>query len=64
MLGDFVIVDGMLIPTDRIAGTTERGNDLWYCGKGRPFAGNVQLIASADGTPLWVPTCHPARPTT
>ncbi|GAA3597681.1 hypothetical protein GCM10022295_92740 [Streptomyces osmaniensis] len=47
-----VILDGALIECDRIAGTTEPGNDLWYSGKGRRFAGNVQVIAAADGTPL------------
>nr|WP_169745202.1 transposase family protein [Streptomyces megasporus] len=45
-----VVLDGTLIPCDRVAGTTEKGNDLWYSGKGRHFAGNLQFIAAPDGS--------------
>jgi hypothetical protein len=32
---------------------------LWYSGKGRRFAGNVQVIATPDGTPPWVSDVPP-----
>jgi hypothetical protein len=54
-----VILDGTLISCDRVAGTTENGNDLWYSGKAKHFAGNVQFIAGPDGTPLWVSDVEP-----
>ncbi|WP_159072287.1 hypothetical protein [Streptomyces sp. CMB-StM0423] len=40
-----VILDGTLISCDRVAGTTENGNDLWYSGKAKHFAGNIQFLA-------------------
>lgn len=54
-----LILDGTLIACDRVAGTTENGNDLWYSGKAKHFAGNVQFIAAPDGTPLWVSDVEP-----
>lgn len=54
-----VVLDGTLIPCDRVAGTTERGNDLWYSGKGRHFAGNLQFLAAPDGRLLWVSDVEP-----
>lgn len=56
-----VILDGSLIPCDRVAATTvktkgkNRGRTvhLWYSGKHRTFGGNIQFLASADGFPLW-----------
>ncbi|SEF29740.1 DDE superfamily endonuclease, partial [Amycolatopsis pretoriensis] len=57
-----VILDGTLIPCDRVAATTiktkgtNRGATvhLWYSGKHRSFGGNIQFLATADGFPLWV----------
>jgi hypothetical protein len=54
-----VILDGILIPCDRVAGVTEDGNDLWYSGKHRQFGGNVQFLSAPDGTPLWVSEVEP-----
>lgn len=54
-----VILDGTLIACDRVAGVTENGNDLWYSGKAKHFAGNVQFITAPDGTPLWVSEVEP-----
>lgn len=62
-----VVLDGTLIPADRVAATTittkgkNRGATvhLWYSGKHRTFGGNVQFLATADGFPLWV---SPALP--
>lgn len=49
-----VILDGMLVESDRLAGTRENGNDLWFSQKHKSFGGNVQFLAAPDGTPLWV----------
>jgi hypothetical protein len=57
-----VILDGSLIPCDRVAATTiktkgkNRGRivHLWYSGKHRAFGGNIQFLTSEDGFPLWV----------
>lgn len=54
-----VVLDGTLISCDRVAGTTERGNDLWYSGKGRRFAGNLQFLAAPNGRLLWVSDVEP-----
>lgn len=54
-----VILDGTLIDCDRVAGTNDKGNDAWYSGKAKCFAGNVQFLAAPDGTPLWVSDVEP-----
>jgi hypothetical protein len=45
--GDFVIVDGTLISTDRAA-----ADQPYYSQKHRKHGMNVQVIARPDGTPL------------
>lgn len=47
-----VILAGTLISCDRVPGTTEKDTDLWYSGKAKHLAGNIQFIAAPDGTPL------------
>lgn len=58
-----VVLDGMLIETDRIAGahTNSQGDevDTWYSGKHRSFGANVQFLSAPDGTPLWVSDAEP-----
>ncbi|WIV57140.1 transposase family protein [Amycolatopsis nalaikhensis] len=62
-----VILDGTLIPCDRVAATTiktkgrNRGATvhLWYSGKHRAFGGNIQFLATPDGFPLWVSAVLP-----
>lgn len=54
-----VALDGTLISCDRVAGTNDNGNDAWYSGKAKHFAGNVQFLAAPDGTPLWVSEVEP-----
>ncbi|GAA0901447.1 transposase family protein [Streptomyces thermoalcalitolerans] len=54
-----VVPDGTLIACDRVAGTTAKGTDLWYSGKAKRFAGNLQFIAAPDGQPLWVSDAEP-----
>lgn len=48
--GDFVIVDGTLIPTDRIA-----ADEPYYSQKHRKHGMNVQVIATPDGTAVVLP---------
>ncbi|MEV6057398.1 transposase family protein [Streptomyces sp. NPDC052107] len=54
-----VILDGMLIESDRLAGTRDNGNDLWFSQKHKSFGGNVQFLSAPDGTPLWVSDVEP-----
>lgn len=43
-----VILDGMLIESDRLAGTRDNGNDLWFSQKHKSFGGNVQFLSAPD----------------
>ncbi|MFE5908151.1 IS5 family transposase [Streptomyces wedmorensis] len=54
--GDHVIVDGALIPIDRIA-----ADEPYYSQKHRKHGMNVQVIARPDGTPLWFSRATPGR---
>lgn len=54
-----VILDGMLVSCDRVAGLADNSNDLWYSGKHKHFGGNVQFVAAPDGTQLWVCDVEP-----
>ncbi|MFK0226650.1 transposase family protein [Streptomyces sp. NPDC090303] len=54
--GDFVIVDGTLIPIDRIA-----ADEPYYSMKHRKHGMNVQVVARPDGTPLWFSRATPGR---
>jgi hypothetical protein len=58
----YVIVDGTLIRTDRIAtpGPT-RGVDLWWSGKHHHHGGNIQVVSAPDGWPLWTSDVRPGR---
>ncbi|SFY45363.1 DDE superfamily endonuclease [Streptomyces atratus] len=54
--GDHVIVDGTLIPTDRV-----RADQPCYSQKHKKHGMNVQVIARSDGTPLWFSRATPGR---
>ncbi|MFD4578116.1 IS5 family transposase [Streptomyces sp. NPDC058479] len=54
--GDHVIVDGTLIPIDRIA-----ADEPYYSQKHRKHGMNVQVITRPDGTPLWFSRATPGR---
>ncbi|MER6187670.1 transposase family protein [Streptomyces sp. NPDC001652] len=54
--GDHVIVDGTLIPTDRI-----KADEPYYSMKHRKHGMNVQVVAAPDGTPLWFSRATPGR---
>ena len=57
-----VIVDGTLIYTDRVStpGPTT-GVDLWWSGKHHHHGGNIQVVSSPDGWPLWTSGVRPGR---
>lgn len=52
----FVILDGTLIATDRIA-----ADEPYYSMKHRRHGMNVQVVATPDGTPLWFSRALPGR---
>ncbi|MCX5263998.1 IS5 family transposase [Streptomyces sp. NBC_00199] len=54
--GDHIIVDGTLIPTDRV-----RADQPYYSQKHKKHGMNVQVIARPDGTPLWFSRATPGR---
>ncbi|MEU2516881.1 transposase family protein [Streptomyces syringium] len=54
--GDFVVVDGTLVPTDRI-----KADQPYYSRKHRGHGMNVQVIARPDGTPLWFSRAQPGQ---
>ncbi|XES00934.1 transposase family protein [Streptomyces sp. S1D4-11] len=54
-----VILDGMLIESDRLAGTRDNGNDLWFSQKHKSFGGHVQFLSAPDGTRLRVSDVEP-----
>jgi len=54
--GDFVIVDGTLIPTGRVA-----ADEPYYSQKHKQHGMNIQVIARSDGTPLWFSRATPSR---
>ncbi len=45
--GDFAVVDGTLIPTDRVA-----ADEPYFSQKHRRHSINMQAITRPDGTPL------------
>jgi DDE superfamily endonuclease len=59
----YLILDGTLVPIDRITETktSVKGKeiDAWYSGKARAFTGNVQALAYPDGIPAWISEVHP-----
>ena len=59
---DYVLLDGTLIETDRIAtpGPTA-GVDLWWSTKHANHGGNIQVLTAPDGWPLWTSPVRPGR---
>jgi hypothetical protein len=55
-------VDGTLLTTDRchIPGPTP-GVDLWWSGKHHHHGGNVQIVSTLDGWPIWTSEVRPGR---
>ena len=59
---DYVLLDGTLIETDRVAtrGPTP-GVDLWWSKKHKNRGGNIQVLTAPDGWPLWTSAVRPGR---
>jgi hypothetical protein len=61
----FVILDGKLFDSDRLAETTTsvKGEsiDAWYSGKHRDFGANVQAIMLPNGLPIWTSDAMPGH---
>lgn len=56
----YLIVDGVNIPTERVAAQYSK-KEYWYSGKHRRHGGNVQTVAAPDGELLWVSGVLPGR---
>jgi DDE superfamily endonuclease len=64
-----VTVDGTLIRTDRCSApgpTGRRGRpemrvDLWWSGKHAAHGGNIQVLTTPDGWPIWTSGVRPGR---
>ncbi|MFE1521549.1 transposase family protein [[Kitasatospora] papulosa] len=54
-------LDGTVIRTDRVAAPGPNRADLWWSGKHKHHGGNVQVIATPDGWPIWVSPVRPGR---
>ncbi len=59
----YLILDGKNFSSDRLGEktTSTKGTeiDLWYSGKTREQAGNIQALTDPDGFPLWVSDVEP-----
>ncbi|WP_372451880.1 hypothetical protein [Catellatospora tritici] len=60
---DYLIVDGVNIPTERVAADYTR-KQHWYSGKHRRHGGAVQTMAAPDGNCCGCRGCCPARSST
>lgn len=57
---DYLIVDGVNIPTERVAATYTK-KQHWYSGKHKRHGAAVQTVAAPDGELLWVSGVLPGR---
>ena len=57
---DYLIVDGVNIPTERVAATYTR-KQHWYSGKHKRHGAAVQTVAAPDGELLWVSGVLPGK---
>jgi DDE superfamily endonuclease len=57
-----ISIDGTLLHTDRChqPGPTP-GVDLWWSGKHHHHGGNIQVVSTPDGWPLWTSQVRPGR---
>ena len=59
---DYVLLDGTLIETDRVAAPGPTlGVDLWWSKKHKNHGGNIQVLTAPDGWPLWTSPVRPGR---
>jgi hypothetical protein len=57
---DYLIVDGVNIPTERVAARYTK-KQHWYSGKHKRHGAAVQTVAAPDGELLWVSGVLPGR---
>jgi len=57
---DYLIVDGVNIPTERVAAAYSK-KQFWYSGKHKRHGAAVQTVAAPDGELLWVSGVLPGR---
>jgi hypothetical protein len=57
---DYLIVDGVNIPTNRINAKIGR-RQIWYSGKHKRHGGSVTTVAAPDGELLWVSGVLPGK---
>jgi DDE superfamily endonuclease len=57
---DYLIVDGVNIPTERVAAGYSK-KQYWYSGKHKRHGAAVQTVAAPDGELLWVSGVLPGR---
>lgn len=57
---DYLIVDGVNIPTERVA-ARYTSKQHWYSGKHKQHGGNAQTVAAPDGELLWVSGILPGK---
>mgnify|MGYP001224204251 FL=1 len=50
-----------MVRTDRVATPGPNGADLWWSGKHKHHGGNVQVLSTPDGWPLWTSGVRPGR---
>jgi hypothetical protein len=56
-----VNLDGVVIRTDRVSTPGPNDADLWWSGKHKHHGGNIQVISTPDGWPLWTSDVRPGR---
>lgn len=54
-------LDGTVVRTDRVSTPGPNGAGLWWSGKHKHHGGNVQVISTPGGWPLWVSEVRPGR---
>ena len=54
-------LDGTVVRTDRVSTPGPNGADLWWSGKHKHHGGNVQVLSTPDGWPLWASQVRPKR---
>lgn len=54
-------LDGTVVRTDRVSTPGPNGADLWWSGKHKHHGGNVQVLSTPDGWPLWTSGVRPGR---
>ncbi len=54
-------LDGTVVRTDRVSTPGPNRADLWWSGKHKHHGGNIQVLSTPDGWPLWTSGVRPGR---